>query len=83
MYLQCFTLNAVAWMVAVMLLGRRPSQAHHIIILNVGQFAHLRDINSLRQPFLFTRQLALTRNVSSHYGQLKYKTTYSQSKIGS
>jgi len=58
-YLQCFTLNAVAWMVAVMLLGCRPSQARHFTILNVGQFAHLRDINSLRQPFLFTRQLPL------------------------
>jgi len=58
-YLQFFTLNAVAWMVAVMLLGCRPSQARHFTILNDDQFAHLRDIDSLRQPFLFTRRLPL------------------------
>jgi len=58
-YLQFFTLNAVSWMVAVMLLGCLPSQARHFTTLNVGQFAHLRDIGSLRQPFLFTRRLEL------------------------
>jgi len=56
-YLQCFTLNAVPWMVAVMLLGCRPSQARNFTVLNVGQFAQLRDIDSLGQPFLFTRRL--------------------------
>ena len=36
-----------------------PTIKSHFTILNVGQFAHLRDIYSLRQPFFITRRLPL------------------------